>query len=85
MINVLFLTPPLIVAVFLLWLSTNLMLTKRKIVLILPFFVSGVLLCLNTGLGFYDFFDQKIWFIVEFGWAILFLWIFLNLKHYGDN
>ena len=69
----------LFTAIFILWISTNLMVKVKKIVILLPFFFSGILFLLNATFSFYEIYDQKIWAIFEFLPAILFLWIFVNL------
>ncbi len=78
--DLIFATPMLFTAIILLWLTTNYMVNSKKITNLLPFFFSGLLLCISAALSFYGIFDQKIWFMIEFSWTILFLWIFLIIR-----
>lgn len=73
----------LFTAILIIWVTTNCMINSKKIIILLPFFFSGILLCLSAVISFYGIFDQRIWFVVESSWAILFFWMFMNLR--GKN
>lgn len=78
--NLIFATSMLFTAIILLWITTNHMINSKRITNLLPFFFSGLLLCFSAAISFSGIFEQKIWFILEFSWAILFLWIFIILR-----
>jgi hypothetical protein len=78
--DLIFVISMLLTSVILLWLVTNFMVDSKRITRLLPFFFSGLLLCFGAALSLRGVFDQKIWFVLEFSWSILFLWIFIVLR-----
>jgi hypothetical protein len=68
-----------ITAIILLWISTNEMINKRRVMIFFPFFLSSVLLIFSSSLSFHGIFDPLVWFFMEFPWFLLTGWIILNL------
>jgi len=81
--DLIFMLSMLVTAILILWILTNLMIKTKKISILLPFFFSSILLGLSAGFSFYGVFDQKVWFVLEFSWGILFFWIFIII--WGKN
>lgn len=83
--NLIFATSMLFTAIVLLWIVANCMIDAKKIIILLPFFFSGLLLCISAVLSYYGFFDQKLWFILELTWAVLFFLMFIVIRRKNDR
>ncbi len=67
-------------AIILIWLTTLIMIEKKKILAFIPFFIVGVVSCFYAGFVFYEVFVNFAWFFIEFLYLISIIWIFINLR-----
>ncbi len=74
----------LIFAIIIIWKTTLLMIEKKRIIIILPFLIVGVVFCFYVSFLFYNIFDEGLWFILKSVFAIVIIWILINIIR-GEN
>lgn len=69
----------LIFSIILIWKTSLLMLEIKKIEILLPFFIFGILICFQAGFIFYSLFERFVWASIEIIFLVSLIWIFIIL------
>ncbi|MBU1046688.1 hypothetical protein KKH36_02830 [Patescibacteria group bacterium] len=75
--DLIFMSLMLVTAVYVFWIAINSIIFRKKVAVFLPLIFSGFILCFSAVFSLYGIFDQKIWFVLESLWAVVFLWILI--------
>lgn len=75
----------LFASIILIWITSLTMIDKKKIILLLPFWIMGVLFSFQSGFIFYSLFKQIAWFFIEIVMLVCLLWIFIILRRENVN
>ncbi len=66
-------------SIILIWKTNLLMLETKRIWVLLPFFIFGILICFRAVFIFYSLFEKFVWVFIELVSLISLIWIFINL------
>ena len=69
----------LIFAIIITWKTTLLMIEKKRIIIFLPFLIVGVIFCFYVSFLFYNIFDEWPWLVLKSAFAIVLIWILINV------
>ena len=69
----------LIFAIIIIWKTTLLMVRKKRVIFFLPFLIVGVVFCFYASFLFYNIFDDRLWLILKSAFAIVIIWILINI------
>ncbi len=69
----------LIFAIIITWKTTLLMIEKKRIIIFLPFLIVGIVFCFYVSFLFYNIFDEWPWLVLKSAFAIVLIWILINV------
>lgn len=73
-------TVQLLLAIILIWITTSIMIKKKKIVLFMPFFIAGITSCFYSGFLYNELFVNIAWLFIEILLIIAVAWVLIIVR-----
>lgn len=73
-------TVQLLFAIILIWITTSIIIKKKKIALFMPFFIAGITSCFYSGFLYNELFVNVAWLFIEILLIIAVAWILIIVR-----